>query len=400
MSTLLPFRALRSSPEQVSKVAAVPYDVVNKKEAAELASGQPLSFLHVSRPEIDLPEGTDPHSDIVYQTAAKNFQALIQSAPLTQEAEPCFYIYRLQTAQKHWQIGIAGIFSVEEYQQNIIKKHEKTRADKEDDRTKHILTLRAQTGPVFLTYEGKDSINDFVAQVVQTQKPLYDFIAPDGVTHTVWRVAETRSIIEMFKSVKYLYIADGHHRAAAAARVAQELKSDVSRHFYAVAFPAEQLRILPYHRLLKDLNQYTPEKLLTMLQGRFEVKPNASAIPAVAGEFAMYLQGKWWGIKPKHKAAGLVGALDVSVLQDQILRPIFGITDPRKDSRIDFVGGVRGTKELEKIVDSGGAQVAFSMYPTSLQEMIRIADAGEIMPPKSTWFEPKLRDGILSYLLK
>ncbi len=347
-----------------------------------------------------MPDDTNPYSEQVYAQAEKNFQNLIQSAPLVQEAEPALYIYKLQSKESHWQIGIAGVFSVDEYKNNIIKKHEKTRAEKEDDRTHHIMKLRAQTGPVFLTYEGKDAIDEYVTKVMQTESSLFDFKAFDGVSHTVWKVRDPLPLIKLFQSIEFLYIADGHHRAAAAARAAEKIGTEVSKYFYAVAFPAEQLRILPYHRVVKDLNKYTPEKLLSILGDRFEVKSNAPAIPAVQGEFAMYLQNKWWGIKPKHKGAGLIGSLDVSILQDQILRPIFGIVDPRKDSRIDFVGGVRGTKELEKLVDSNQAAVAFSMYPTSIQDLVRIADAGEIMPPKSTWFEPKLRDGILSYLLK
>ena len=405
MSKLRPFRALRPQPEKAALVSAVPYDVVSTSEAAELSRGNPLSFLHLSRPEKDLPPGTDPYSDAVYGRARTEFDRIRREAPLVREAEPSIYLYRLRMGS-HVQTGIAASYSIDEYDAGTIRKHERTRQDKEDDRTRHVRTLSAQTGPVFLAYRGRDAINAEVTKLCASTAPLFDFTAPDGVAHTLWKVSD-RTVLERltaeFARVPMLYIADGHHRAASASRVHRELgpsgAPDADRdHFLAVAFPMEQLRILPYHRVLKDLNGRTPEQLLEQLARDFELAPDAGA-DAPHGEFRMYLGGRWYGLAPRTRPdpSDPIAALDVSVLQERVLTPIFGIRDPRTDKRIDFVGGIRGTAELQAWVDSGRAAVAFSMHPTSMEELLRVADANGIMPPKSTWFEPKLRDGLLTH---
>lgn len=408
MSIIRPFRALRSKPEHVAQVASVPYDVVNQAEAAALAQGNPYSFLHVSRPEIDLPAGTDPYAKTVYEKAGENFQALTKKLPLVREAEPSLYIYRLKMGDRE-QTGIAAAYSIDEYDQGTIKKHEKTRQDKEDDRTRHVLTLGAQTGPVFLTYQGLAELNAQVDREAQAA-PLFHFTAPDGIVHTLWRAQNSAAIVELFRKVPMLYIADGHHRAASASRARAEMKKENPKHtgnedynyFLAVAFPAEQLKILPYYRVIKDLNGLSHEAILSTLEKTFTITKDAHPEPK-RGEFAMYLGGKWYGLSPLCKPASGVSPsakLDVSILQNQVLDPLFGIKDPRTDKRIDFVGGIRGTRELVELVDSGRAQVAFSLHPTTVGDLMEISDAGEIMPPKSTWFEPKLRDGLLSHIIR
>jgi uncharacterized protein (DUF1015 family) len=404
MAAIIPFRALRPTPGSASSVAAVPYDVVNVEEAQALAAGNPLSFLHVSRAEIDMPSGTDPYDASVYERAARNFGILKNEAPLVSEAEPSLYVYRLRMGD-HVQTGIAGAFSVDEYDADVIKKHERTRRDKEDDRTRHILELRAQTGPVFLTYPDSAAVDAVVARVV-TQAPLFDFTAPDGIAHTIWRVpdAEQASLVAAFAAVPALYIADGHHRAASAARARQQLRTagvpGSSGAFLAVAFPDNQMQVLPYNRVVKDLAGHTPETLLGKLKELFPVAEGA-ATPSRKGEVAMYLDGRWYTLALGEPPAGLPPAeqLDVSRLQDMVLTPLLGIGDVRSDKRIDFVGGARGTAELERLVNSGRHAVAFSMYPVSVGDLMQISDAGGIMPPKSTWFEPKLRDGLLSHVL-
>lgn len=410
---LRPFTALRPLPETAARVSAVPYDVVNRDEAAELAAGNPLSFLHVSRPEIDLDAKTDIHSDPVYAQAQKALKKLKAEAPLVQEAEPMIYLYRLKQGA-HVQTGIAATYSVREYDEGGIVRHEKTRRDKEDDRTRHLLALGAQTGPAYLAYRGLQEINDRVAAITAREKPLYDFTASDGVTHTVWAVRDTAPLVEAFKKVPRLYIADGHHRSASASRAHAELGAQdwnaPHAFFLAVAFPAEELRILPYHRIVRDLQGQGVETFLRAVSQNFEVAEHKSGgKPAPArgefapprGEFLMYVgSGRWIGLKPKRPPTGKgIETLDVSVLQDQLLSPLLGIQDPRTDSRIDFVGGIRGTQELEQRVDSGRAAVAFAMHPTTLDDVMNVSDAGQIMPPKSTWFEPKLRDGLLSHVI-
>ncbi len=410
MSTIHPFEALRPPKDKANDVAAVPYDVVNTEEAREMARANPLSFLHVSRPEIDLPDGTDPYSDEVYQKAADNFERLKREAPLHTEDAPSLYVYSLQMGE-HSQTGIAACCSVDEYDSDIIRKHERTRKDKEDDRTRHIITLRAQTGPVFLTYRGRDEIDEVVKQA-QDEPPLYTITPPDGVRHTLWRLNdEARDrIIEGFQQVPLLYIADGHHRAASASRTRARLKSEDPNHtgaeeynfFLAVLFPADQLRILPYNRIVKDLNGKSKEEFLRALAESFTVSEDASAAPARKGSVSMYLDGKWYSLDIPAESVDTddpIGSLDVSILQERVLAPILGIADVRTDKRIDFVGGIRGTEALEQAVNEGRAAVAFSLYPVTVDELIAVSDKNEIMPPKSTWFEPKLRDGLLSHLI-
>ncbi|PWT90974.1 MAG: DUF1015 domain-containing protein [Blastocatellia bacterium] len=406
MAVIRPFRALRPSNSRAAEVAALPYDVVNTEEARKLAESKPLSFLHVSRPEIDLPDGTDIYSDAVYRKAVENFQQLIKAAPLENEAAPSLYLYSLVMGD-HEQVGVVACCSVDEYDRNLIRKHERTRPDKEDDRTRHMIMLRAQTGPVFLTYHQRKEIDDIVAHEVNAD-PLFDVTAEDGIRHTIWRAKQTDELAKSFSRVPMLYIADGHHRAASASRARAELKNQSFAHtgnedynyFLAVIFPDSQLQILAYNRVVKDLNGLTKEEFLKALCAQFSVRKDAEPAPAHRGQWRMYLDGRWYGLELSAQATlpvGTVSSLDVSILQDRLLDPILGIKDVRTDKRIDFVGGLRGTRELEHLVNEGKAAVAFSMFPTTVEELLRVSDAGEIMPPKSTWFEPKLRDGFLMH---
>jgi uncharacterized protein (DUF1015 family) len=405
MALIAPFSALRPTPESAARVAAVPYDVVNTEEAQKLAANNPISFLHVSRAEIDLPPGTNPYSEAVYARAAENFRELTKQAPLVVEDKPSLYIYRLQMGA-HVQTGVVASFSMDEYEGNAIKKHEKTRSDKEDDRTRHMIELRAQTGPVFLTYAALPAVDAVIDRVI-ARVPLFDFTAVDGVHHTIWRAdhAEERDLVAAFAAIRALYIAYGHHRAASAARARRELRGSNGAHgewdtFLAVAFPDNQMQVLPYNRVVKDLGNYTPASLLAALRQGFTVK-DGPAMPTRKGDVAMFLDRRWHTIELGGAPAHLPAAerLDVSRLQDLVLTPLLGIGDVRTDKRIDFVGGARGTKELERLVSGGKAAVAFSMYPVSVRDLMEISDAGGIMPPKSTWFEPKLRDGLLSHLI-
>lgn len=410
MATIRPFRALRPEPNVAAAVSAVPYDVVNTAEARALAAGDPLSFLHVSRPEIDLPDGTDPYADQVYAKARENFETLKREAPLSVELQPSLYVYRLQMGT-HSQTGIAACCSMDEYDADIIKKHERTRKDKEDDRTRHMLTISAQTGPVFMTYRQRPEINQILA-TTKDSDPLYDFVASDEIQHTMWRVnaSNVQPLVEAFQSVRSIYIADGHHRAASAARARDTLKAENSAHrgdeaynfFLCVLFTSNEVQILPYNRIVKELNGLTPRQLLSTLEKQFEVQAGGPPSPAEKGAISMRLENEWYSLSllsEVTKPLGPIASLDVSVLEDRILEPILGITDIRTDKRIDFVGGIRGPAELERMVADGRAAVAFSMYPVSLDELMAISDAGAIMPPKSTWFEPKLRDGLLSHLI-
>lgn len=403
MANIRPFSALRPPSERVQEVASVPYDVVNTAEAQALAEGNPLSFLHVSRPEIDLPAGTPIHSDTVYRKAVENFARLRSSCPLVTEEAPSIYIYRIIMGS-HEQIGVVACCSVDEYDNHLIKKHERTRRDKEDDRTHHMMVLRAQTGPVFLTYRARRDIDTMVMEVTMTNA-LFDFTAPDGIQHTVWRVPDLVRFAEAFREVPLLYIADGHHRAASASRARGEMKEQSFAHtgdeeynfFLAVMFPDEQLKILAYNRAVKDLNGLSSEEFLAQVRKNFEVSEMASAAPASPKNWSMYLNGRWYGLALRPEAApaeGVVASLDVSLLQDRLLDPILGIKDVRTDKRIDFIGGIRGALELEGLVNEGKAAVAFSLYPTTVADLLAVSDAAEIMPPKSTWFEPKLRDGL------
>ena len=408
MAVIRPFRALRPQADRAPMVASVPYDVVNTDEARALAEGNPLSFLHVSRPEIDLPAGTDIHSDAVYKKAVDNFEKLIANCPLEKEAEPSLYLYRLVMGQ-HEQVGIVAVCSIDEYDNGTIRKHERTRRDKEDDRTRHMLMLKAQTGPVFLTYRRQEAIDQQVAAAISGE-PLYDLTAADGVRHTIWRLAQTDALVRSFASVPLLYIADGHHRAASASRARAELQQQSFAHtgqedynyFLTVMFPDSQVQILAYNRTVHDLNGLTKEEFLDEIRSQFTVSENASPEPPQRGHWSMYLDGKWYGLQlspASTQPAGTVASLDVSILQDRLLDPILGIKDVRTDKRIDFIGGLRGTKELERLVNEGKAAVAFSLYPTTVAELLMVSDANEIMPPKSTWFEPKLRDGLLIHTI-
>jgi uncharacterized protein (DUF1015 family) len=404
VALLNPFSALRPRPERAKQVASVPYDVVNTEEARTLATGNPLSFLHVSRPEIDLPEGTDIHSEAVYRQAADNFKTLIENCPLENEDLPSIYLYRLIMGEQE-QVGVVACCSVDEYDQDLIRKHERTRPDKEDDRTRHMLALRAQTGPVFLTYRARREIDTMVMETMMTNA-VFDFTADDGVQHTIWRVPDPVRFVQAFRAVPYLYIADGHHRAASASRARADLKGQSSSHtgdeeynfFLAVIFPDDQLQILPYNRVVRDLNGHSIEEFLGHVKETFEVSQNGDPTPKAPGSWSMYLDKQWYGLSlPANvpKPEGEVDSLDVALIQDRLLDPILGIKDVRTDKRIDFVGGLRGTKELERLVDEGKAAVAFSLHATNVADLLRVSDAGEIMPPKSTWFEPKLRDGLL-----
>jgi uncharacterized protein (DUF1015 family) len=406
MAALAPFRALRpASSAAAARVAAVPYDVVTTEEARTLAAGNPLSFLHVSRAEIDLDKGTNPFGDDVYATAVRNFDRLKREAPLIVEDTPRIYVYRLRMGT-HTQVGVAASFSVDEYDRGVIRKHEHTRPDKEDDRTRHLIDLRAQTGPVFLTYRARPTVDGLIERVMAAP-PLYDFTAADGVQHTVWvaEPPEEHQLVVAFDAVPALYIADGHHRAASAARARRQLAGPKGARgewdgFLAVAFPDVQMQILPYNRLVQDLAGMTPATFLDALAQRFTIK-GGPPVPARRGEVAMFLDGRWHTIVLGEAPPATTAAqrLDVTRLQDAVLAPLFQIGDVRTDKRIDFVGGSRGTAELEARVRSGAAAVAFSLHPVAVEDLMAITDAGGIMPPKSTWFEPKLRDGLLSHLV-
>lgn len=395
------FQGLRPTPDNAPKVASLPYDVVNTEEARELASGNPLSFLHVVRAEIDLPNDTDPYSDAVYAKAKANLEGLQDQGGLIRESEPCMFLYR-QEMGEHAQTGLVAVCHIEDYENDIIKKHEKTRKAKEDDRTNLNRTLAAHPGPVFLTHKDEAAIDVLTEAVVQND-PLIDFVAPDGVKHTVWRVAGGDEYVKAFKNIPVAYVADGHHRSASAARVGKERREANPNHtgdedynwFLTVLFPAGQLNILPYNRVVKDLNGLTADDFLAKVKASVTVTENADPSPSKPGDVSLYIGGKWYGLSfPEDVSEGPIESLDVSRLQDKILTPILGIDDPRTSNRIDFVGGIRGTAELEKRVNSGECAAAFSMFETTCDQLMDIADAGEIMPPKSTWFEPKLRSGL------
>ncbi|MDH3268009.1 MAG: DUF1015 family protein, partial [Ignavibacteria bacterium] len=396
-------------------VASVPYDVVNKEEARQFAEGNPLSYLRITRSEIELPDGTDVYSKQVYQKAKDNLNRITTEAPLKVDDKPGFYLYRL-IMDGRAQTGICATFSVDDYDNDIILKHEKTRKVKEDDRTNHIVTTEAQTGIVFLTYRGVKKVNEIVDKTIKETKPEYDFITPDGIQHTVWIVPDSfnQTLINEFKKINKLYIADGHHRAKSASRAREEKKKTNSKHtgdeeynyFVAVLFPEDQLKILPYNRVVFDLHKLSKDDFLNAVSEKFEVKTTTSKQPQTKNQFCMYLDKQWYHLKARDSVLASLSLtksvgekLDVSILQNFLLTPVLGIDDPRTNTRIDFIGGIRGTKELEKLVDSDKAVVAFSVYPVSLNDLLNISDAGEIMPPKSTWFEPKLRDGLLTHLI-
>lgn len=415
MAVIKPFCALRPSPGKEELIASVPYDVVNRQEAKELAGGNPLNFLRITRAEIELDEKINPYSCEVYKKAEENLNKLKNHEDLKIDGTPKLYLYKL-TMDGRSQTGIAATFSVDDYDSGIIMKHEKTRKEKEDDRTNHIVTTGAQTGPVFLTYKNVSLIDDIVDVVTKQTKPIYNFTSPDGIQHAVWILPEVKNqiVIEEIAKVKNLYIADGHHRAASASR-ARKVKMDSNpshsgseeyNYFIAVLFPANQLKILPYNRVVSDLNGRTKEEFLNEVSEKFSVAKSSLKEPEERKIFGMYLDGEWYRLKANDSisASGSLSKsvaenLDVSILQDFLLNPVLGIDDPRTNKRIDFVGGIRGTKELEKLVDCCKAAVAFSLFPVSVDDLMKISDAGEIMPPKSTWFEPKLRDGLLVHLI-
>jgi uncharacterized protein (DUF1015 family) len=404
MASIAAFRALRPDPQSAQAVSSVPYDVVSTDEVRQLIAGNPLSFLRVTRAEAELPPETDPYSNHVYQRARHNFAALRERAPLLFDESPALYVYRLRMGT-HEQTGVAGCFSLDEYERDVIKKHERTRRDKEDDRTRHIVELRAQTGVVFLTYRSAAAIEEST-RVAAGGEPLYDFKASDGVQHTIWRAGldATRSLVAAFGAIPALYIADGHHRAASAARARAELRERLGAPadaadadtFIAVAFPNNQVQILPYNRTVKDLAGLSPEQFLTSVRAEYPVREGQPA-PARKGEVSMFLAGRWYAIDLSGAAHEdeRASALDVALLQRHILERLLRIGDIRTDKRIDFVGGARGVSALENAVTSGNAAVAFSMFPVSVDDLMAISDTGGIMPPKSTWFEPKLRDGLL-----
>jgi uncharacterized protein (DUF1015 family) len=410
MAIIRPFNALRPVEKIAHLVASVPYDVVNREEAANLAKGNPVSFLRVTRSEIEMKEKIDVYSLPVYQKAKENFERLRQEAPLIQDSSPHLYIYKL-TMGNHSQVGIAATFSVDDYDTDIIKKHEKTRKIKEDDRTNHILTTEAQTGPVFLTYKGHTEIDKVIAETMKKTEPIYNFTAIDGIKHCIWVLPDNycEFLVKEIGKVKNLYIADGHHRAASASRVQKIKKEKNSNHtgneeynfFLAVLFPANQLRIMPYNRAVIDLKM-GKEDFFKQVKRNFSMEKTESPEPPSKKSFCLYIDREWFLLKPNVnvKQGNTVGEnLDVSILQNYLLSPVLGIEDPRTDVNIDFIGGIRGTDELVNLVDSKKVTAAFSMYPVTLDDLINISDAGEVMPPKSTWFEPKLRDGLLVHLI-
>jgi len=410
MAIIRPFKAVRPNEKVAHLVASVPYDVVNREEAAELAKGNPLSFLRITRSEIEMEKDINVYSQEVYQKAKENWEQLKIDAPLINDKDTHFYLYKL-TMGNHSQVGIAATFSVDDYDNDVIKKHEKTRKVKEDDRTNHIVTTEAQTGPVFLTYKPVVEVDKVISETLKKTEPIYDFTPDDGIKHQVWILPNDYAdiIVNEIGKVKNLYIADGHHRAASASR-AQKIKKDQNgnhtgdeeyNYFLGVLFPADQLKILPYNRGVLDLKMKKNE-FIKKVEKNFSVEETSSPHPESKKTFAMYIDKKWYLLKPNNnvKPGVTVGDnLDVSLLQNYLLNPVLGIGDPRTDTNIDFIGGIRGTEELEKLVDSGKAAVAFSMYPVSVDDLINISDAGETMPPKSTWFEPKLRDGLLVHVI-
>ena len=404
MATIQPFAALRPTPELASQICELPYDVMSSEEARQMAAGNPLSFLHVSKPEIDLPIGTNVYDAQVYAKGAENFRRLIDQGALRQEAQPCFYLYR-QIMGKHSQIGLVAAAGCQEYVDGIIKKHEFTRPDKEDDRVRHMESINAQTGPVFLTYRAVADMDEFVSKRAE-ESPDVDFTANDGVRHSAWTIRDVEGIdfiADLFARIPHLYIADGHHRSAAAARVFQQCNgAGSSSAFLTVIFPHNQMQILAYNRVLKDLNGLGPSQLLSKLEAVFQMATDASPAPSAKHSLGLFISGRWHTLRfrPEFTHTGdPFESLDVTLLQKHVLSPVFGIDDPRTSQRISFVGGIRGTAELEKLVNSGEYACAFSMFPTCIEDLMAIADADGIMPPKSTWFEPKLRDGLFTHLL-
>lgn len=416
MAVLKPFKAYRPAPELASKVAALPYDVMNSDEARHMVIGNPYSFLHVDKAEIDLDPSVDIHDVQVYEKARDNLYGMIKDKIFINDPEDSLYIYK-QIMNGRTQVGLVGTTSIDDYLNNIIKKHEFTRADKELDRINHVDYTNANTGPIFLTYRKRDDISQLINNWMENKDPIYDFISDDGITHTVWHIDDRGIVDELaakFSGVDYLYIADGHHRAASAVKVGLKKReqlpefdgSEEFNYFLAVLFPDEDLYIMDYNRVVRDLNEYSTAEFIELLSQSFEVREfegEGQFKPTEKHTFGMYLDDKWYWLKAKDGTFdedSPVDRLDVSILQKNVLTPLLGIQDPRVDNRIDFVGGIRGLAELEDRVDEGGMRVAFSMYPTSISDLMAIADAGEVMPPKSTWFEPKLRSGLFIHTLE
>ncbi len=413
MAIIKPFEAVRPKPEYAVEVSALPYDVMNTQEARKMAEGNPKSFLHVSRAEIDFPEGVDEHSQAVYDKARDNFYGMIDQGVLFQDAYPFLYIYE-QTMDGRKQIGLVACSSVEDYFTDVIKKHEFTRPEKEKDRIRHMETLMAHVGPIFLTYPKNVSVDEIVDDVIAKNDPVYNVLSNDGIHHRAWVIrdrVQIEELVEIFKTqIPYTYIADGHHRTASAAKVGKKMREQNPDHdgtedynfFLSVLFPDDQLQIMDYNRVVKGLNGWSEQDFLIKVKEKFEVSSPKSEIrnPKSIHEFEMYLAGNWYTLtaKPEIVKADPIGILDVTILQENVLQPLLGINDPRTDKRIDFVGGIRGLKELQRRVDSGEMAVAFALYPVSLKQLMDIADSGNVMPPKSTWFEPKLRDGLFSHL--
>lgn len=414
MAIIKPFRGLRPKADLASQIASPPYDVINSEEARVMAQGNDLSFLHVVKSEIDLDPETNQYDTRVYEKAADNFKKFVEHGMFLQDEQDCFYLYQ-QIMGGHKQVGIIACVSADDYQNNIIKKHELTRPDKEEDRTKHIDLLDAQTGMVFLTYRARESVDAAVNECVK-RNPAYDFTSPDGVQHIIWVVDDPEKINifkESFHQVSAIYIADGHHRSASSVRVRDRRKAKNPQHngeeeynyFLGVLVPHNQVQILSYNRVVKDLNQYTKTQFLEKLAEKFEVVPskdNQPYAPDQPHSFGMYLDSCWYCLKAKkgiYRDHDPIESLDVHILQEGILSPLLDIKNPRTDERIDFIGGIRGLKELEKRVDEGAYQVAFSLYPTTVENLMEVADSNQVMPPKSTWFEPKLRSGLIVHLL-
>ena len=414
MATTKPFNALRPKPELVKQVASRPYDVLNSEEAREEAKNNPHSFLHVTKSEIDLPVNIDTHSPAVYQKAKENLQQFIHDGILFSEKKPCYYIYQLvmparsgTDGNERSQTGLVCVSSVEDYFNNVIRKHEFTRPEKEKDRIDHMLTIGAQTGNVFLAYRDVSELNNLINEWKATHQPVYDFVADDTVQHIIWIVNDDdkiNSITGLFAAkVPNTYIADGHHRAASAAKVSRQLPgNENAKYFLTTIFPASELTILDYNRVIKDLNGLTKENFISRLQEDFMITDIDEPVkPSTLHEFGMYLDHQWYILKSKKGTFtdDPIGVLDVTILSKNILDNILGIKDQRTDKRIDFVGGIRGLSELERRVDSGEMKLAFSLHPVSIQQLFDIADNDIVMPPKSTWFEPKLRDGLLTHML-
>ena len=408
MTIIKPFKALRPQPQLAKHVASKPYDVLTSTEAKVEAQGNPNSFLHITKSEIDLPETTDIHSQEVYQRAKENLNAFIKREILFSESKECFYIYRLIMNGKS-QTGLVALSSIDDYENNIIKKHELTRPDKELDRINHITTTGAQTGNVFLAYRNNNRLDELIENWVTKKSPVYNFTADDGIAHTIWIVNDDKAVTEIqeiFKSeIDCTYIADGHHRAASAAKVRLSLgnkKTAASNYFLTTLFPSNQLQILDYNRVIKTLNELKPDEFLNALKSDFDIEPLPSAYkPGMPHTFGLYIQKQWYKLtsKPGTYTEDPIGVLDVTILQNNILSKYLDIHDQRTDKNIDFIGGIRGLVELEKRVNSGECVMAFSLYAVTIEQLFAIADSGNIMPPKSTWFEPKLRDGLVTHLI-